>query len=105
MELRLKNSVGENESDNSILNALLEIFEQISSCNEICYQTVQIALLSALEMLKNKENREALTNAIVQLNKTLDKCRTASDKIDRLSHTGCAITSKILVEKDQNRII
>ena len=89
-----------NDSDNSIISALVEIFEQISTYNEICYQTIQVALLSALEMLKNKENREALSKAIEQLRSTLDRCRNASDKIKNLSHSGCMITSKITVNQD-----
>ncbi len=99
------NNNWENLLDNVILNSLLEIFEQISSYNEICYQTIQVALLSALEKLKNQDNRETLANAIEQLRKTLDKCRNASDKIQHLSHTGCIITSNVLVEKESKKLV
>jgi hypothetical protein len=105
MENILKNGELENLTDNSLKNALLEIFEQINTCNEICYQTIHLALLSSLEMLKNRDNREVLIKAIEQFRNAIDKCRNASDKIDRLSHSGIAITVQILDEKNTESII
>jgi hypothetical protein len=103
MKSYLNNNYLQSENDNIVISAIMEIFEQISSYNEICYQTIQVALFSALEKLKNKENREALARAIEHLQKTLDKCRTASDKIDRLSKSGCLLTTQIQVEKQTER--
>jgi hypothetical protein len=105
MDKLLENRDLQLESDITTLNGLMEIFEQIGAYNEICYQTIQLALFSALEKLKDRENHVALTNAIEQIRKTIDKCRNASDKIEHLSHSGRAITSKILVEKDEKRMV
>ncbi len=82
--------------ENVNIKALIEIFEQINVYNEIGYQTIKIALNTALEKIKNNDNRVAILSAIEQLNRMMDRCRSASDKIDKLSQSGSKIVTKIL---------
>lgn len=81
------------------VQTLVEIFDQISVYNEIGFQTVRIALSGAFEKIKNPENQAALFNAMEQVNIMLDRCRTASDKIDRLSRSGTIVARKIFKEE------
>lgn len=81
--------------ENNHMQTLVEIFEQINVFNEIGYQTSKVAICAALDKVKTPENKAALEEAIYLLNNMLGKCRTASDKIDRLSRSGSMIVKKI----------
>jgi hypothetical protein len=88
--------------ENTDAKALIEIFEQINIYNEIGYQTIQLALSSALAKVKERENQLAIIAAIEQLNLMTDRSRTASDKIERLARSGSAIASRIIDEKEED---
>jgi len=82
--------------ENSDINTLIEIFEQIDIYNEIGFQTIKIALISVLDKINDKKNYTPIINAIEQINKSMDHCRTASDKINHLSKSGSKIVLKLL---------
>ncbi len=83
-------------SEKSQMKALLEIFEQISVYNEIGYQTSQLAACAALNKIKTPANSGIIDEAIIQLNILMDRCSTASNKIDRLTRSGSMITNKVM---------
>jgi hypothetical protein len=82
------------ESEN--IKALVGIFEQINVYNEIGFQTIKIALITALDKIKSHDNRIAVISAIEQLNKMMDRCRSASEKIDKLTQSGSKIVTSFL---------
>ncbi len=82
--------------ENVNIKALIEIFEQINVYNEIGYQTIKIALITALDKIKNNDNRPAILSAIEQLNRMMNRCRSASEKIDKLSQSGSKIVANFL---------
>lgn len=90
---------GKETGDSKHMQALVEIFEQISVFNEIGYQTSKVAICAALEKIKSPENKTTIDEAINLLHIMMDKCRNASDKIDRLSRSGSIIANK--VKKDE----
>ena len=89
-----ENSNDKLESEN--IKALVGIFEQINVYNEIGFQTIKVALLTALDKIKNNDNRIAVLSAIEQLNKMMDRCRSASEKIDKLTQSGSNIVTSLL---------
>lgn len=96
MEAMMYLNKKEISESNAQLKALLEIFEQISVFNEIGYQTSQVAACTALSKIKNSSNALVIDEAIQQLKLLMERCRTASDKIDRLTRSGSMITCKAM---------
>jgi phage-related tail protein len=59
--------------------------ERIAMMNEVAYQSMFLTINSAIEKTKNADNMNECFKALEEIRKMFDRCRRASDEIDRLS--------------------
>jgi hypothetical protein len=59
--------------------------ERIATMNEVAYQSMFLTINSSIEKAKNATNMTECFKALEDIRKMFDRCRRASDEIDRLS--------------------